>query len=38
MSYICGRPEWADDEDCPLDTGEAENCEDCRWGVEEEEV
>lgn len=37
MSDNCGRPEWALEEDCPIDTGEVDNCEDCRRGIEEEE-
>ena len=26
MKYDCMKPEWADNEPCPLDTGELENC------------
>ena len=32
----CDRPEWADDEDCPIDTGELDDCtEDCPYYAEE---
>ena len=36
--YSCGRPDWADEEDCPFETGEAYNCAECYWGKEEKEV
>lgn len=35
--YRCGRPEWADNEECPIEIGEAENCADCYWGREQED-
>lgn len=34
--YSCGKPDWAAEEDCPMDTGELERCEECPWGVERE--
>lgn len=36
MKYDCGRPEWADGESCPIDTGELEDCADCFWALEQE--
>ena len=29
MKYECGKPEWAENEDCPIETGELEDCEGC---------
>lgn len=36
MKYDCMKPEWADKEPCPLDTGELENCAECVWERERE--
>ena len=36
MKYDCMKPEWADKEPCPLDTGELENCAECVWAHERE--
>ena len=36
MKYDCMKPEWADKEPCPLDTGELENCAECVWARERE--
>ena len=36
MKYDCMKPEWADNEPCPLDTGELENCAECVWAHERE--
>lgn len=36
MRWTCTKPEWADNEPCPLDTGEMEDCADCYWAKEEE--
>lgn len=36
MKYGCGKPEWADEEPCPIDTGELEDCEECVWALEQE--
>lgn len=36
MKYDCMKPEWADNEPCPLDTGELENCAECVWAHEGE--
>lgn len=38
MKYDCGKPEWADNQPCPLDTGEVEECEDCTWAVERKDA
>ena len=38
MKYDCGKPEWAEMEPCPLDTGELEDCAECTWAREREEV
>lgn len=38
MKYDCGKPEWAEEELCPLDTGELEECEGCVWSREREEA
>ena len=27
--WTCGMPEWAEEEDCPIDTGEIEECAEC---------
>ena len=35
--WTCGKPEWAEDDFCPLETEEVESCDECPWGVEEEE-
>ncbi len=35
--YSCGRPEWADEEDCPFETGEVKDCAECYWGKAKEE-
>jgi hypothetical protein len=32
--WICQRPEWAEDETCPLDTGEYESCAECCYGYD----
>ncbi len=37
MKGICAKPEWADNEPCPLDTGELEECDGCSWFKEMEE-
>ena len=37
MKYECGKPEWVDNEPCPIDTGELEECEGCAWAREKEE-
>lgn len=37
MKYECGKPEWADNEPCPIDTEELEECEGCAWAREKEE-
>lgn len=29
--YSCGRPEWADNEECPIETGEVKDCAECYW-------
>lgn len=34
--WTCGKPEWADEEPCPLETEEVESCAECSWGVGEE--
>ena len=33
---VVDKPEWADNEPCPLDTGELENCAECVWAHERE--
>lgn len=38
MKYDCGKPEWAEMEPCPLETGELEECAECTWAREREEV
>lgn len=38
MRGYCGKPEWADEEPCPLDTGEYDDCVECSWFVETEEA
>ena len=32
MKYVCMKPEWADNEPCPIDTGEYEPCASCPNG------
>ena len=34
MKCECEKPDYAVDEDCPLDTGEIDHCEDCAWSKE----
>ena len=34
MRYYCMRPEWVDDEPCPIGTEEIENCAECAWALE----
>ena len=34
--YSCGRPEWAENEECPFETGEVQDCAECYWGKAEE--
>lgn len=34
MKYECGKPEWAEKADCPIDTGELEDCAGCYWAWE----
>lgn len=34
MKYECGKPEWAENEPCPIDTGELEDCAECYWARE----
>ena len=34
MKYECGKPEWAENEPCPIDTGELEDCAGCYWARE----
>ena len=29
MQYTCAKPEWEDNEPCPIDTGELEDCAEC---------
>ncbi len=36
MKYDCGKPEWAENEPCPMDTGKLEDCADCVWAREGE--
>ncbi len=36
MRYRCNKPEWADNEPCPIGTGEFKGCEGCIWAEEEE--
>lgn len=36
MKHDCGKPEWADGEPCPIDTGELEDCADCYWALEQD--
>lgn len=31
MNSACYKPEWADNELCPIDTGEIDDCKDCYW-------
>lgn len=38
MKYDCGKPKWAEMEPCPLETGELEECAECTWAREREEV
>jgi hypothetical protein len=38
MKYECGKPEWAENEDCPIETGELEDCEGCYYARETEEA
>lgn len=38
MKSYCGKPEWADEEPCPIDTGELEDCAECTWHRETEET
>lgn len=38
MKYDCGKPEWAEMEPCPLETGELEDCAECAWAVEREDA
>lgn len=38
MKYDCVKPEWAEMEPCPLETGELEDCAECTWAREREEV
>lgn len=33
----CSRPEWADEQPCPLDAEKLEDCQDCEWWRETEE-
>lgn len=35
MKRVCGKPEWAELEPCPMDTGELEDCAECAWAVEQ---
>lgn len=37
MKHDCGKPEWADSEPCPINTGELEDCADCIWAREQED-
>ena len=37
MKYYCMKPEWADNEPCPIDTEELENCAECAWACELED-
>lgn len=37
MSYSCPRPEWADDDPCPIDTGEVDDCKECEWYKDEDQ-
>lgn len=37
MSYSCPRPEWADDDPCPIDTGEVDDCKACEWYKDEDQ-
>lgn len=35
MSYSCPRPEWADDDPCPIVTAEMDDCKECPWYKDE---
>lgn len=35
--WTCGKPECEEYDFCPLETEEVESCDECPWGVEEEE-
>lgn len=37
MSYICPKPEWADDGPCPIDTGEMDDCTEFPWYKDEDQ-
>ncbi len=37
MRYCCMKPEWADNEPCPIDTGEYQDCAECTWVCELED-
>ena len=34
MRYCCMKPEWAEDDPCPIDTEEYEDCAECVWALE----
>lgn len=34
--WTCGKPEWTEEEPCPLEAEEVESCAECSWGVGEE--
>lgn len=31
MRGYCTKPEWAEIEPCPINTGELEECDECAW-------
>lgn len=33
----CGKQEWESEQDCPLETGELDDCTDCAWFREVDE-
>lgn len=37
MKGYCAKPEWAENEACPLETGELEKCKECYWFREVED-
>jgi len=38
VKYECTKPEWAENDPCPIDTGELEECAGCVWAAEREET
>ncbi len=36
MKYRCDKPEWTDNDPCPIDTEEYDDCSECEWAREED--